>query len=79
MQLEQDLARADIKPFAWVVNQSLTPLQLTDPVLLSRRAHEATYLKELVGHAGRIVLEPWTVEFPPYEASGLAAPMEVSL
>ena len=41
MQLERDLARADIKPFAWVVNQSLTPLEVTDPVLRSRRAHEA--------------------------------------
>ena len=26
MQLERDLARANITPFAWVVNQSLTPL-----------------------------------------------------
>ncbi len=63
MQLERDLARADIKPFAWVVNQSLTPLDVTDPVLRSRRAHEATYLQELVGHAARIVLEPWSVGF----------------
>ena len=69
MQLERDLARADIKPFAWVVNQSLTPLEVTDPVLRSRRAHEATYLKELVGHAARIVLEPWSVGFSPHEGS----------
>jgi arsenite-transporting ATPase len=59
MQLARDLARADIRPFAWVVNQSLTPLDVTDPVLVLRRAHEATHLKELVGHAERIVLEPW--------------------
>ena len=62
MQLERDLARADIVPFAWVVNQSLTPLDLTDPVLRARRAHEASHLQELVGHARRIVLEPWSVE-----------------
>jgi arsenite-transporting ATPase len=61
MQLERDLARADIKAFAWVVNQSLTPLEVTDPVLQSRRAHEAIHLKELIGHAARIVLEPWSV------------------
>ncbi len=60
MQLERDLARADIRPFAWVVNQSLTPLTVTDPVLRARQAHEATHLRELVGHAPRIVLEPWT-------------------
>ncbi|MEO8704376.1 MAG: arsenical pump-driving ATPase, partial [Kofleriaceae bacterium] len=65
MQLERDLARADIKAFAWIVNQSLTPLAVTDPVLRARRAHEATHLQELVGHATRIVLEPWTDGFPP--------------
>jgi arsenite-transporting ATPase len=61
MQLERDLARADIRPFAWIVNQSLTPLELRDAVLMSRRAHEATHLQELVDHAARIVLEPWAV------------------
>jgi arsenite-transporting ATPase len=59
MQLEGDLARAGIEPFAWVVNQSLTPLAVTDPVLLSRRGHEGPHLRELVAHAGHIVLEPW--------------------
>jgi arsenite/tail-anchored protein-transporting ATPase len=63
MQLERDLARADIKPFAWIVNQSLTPLDVTDPVLRARRAQEARYLEELVGHTGRMVLEPWSDGF----------------
>jgi arsenite-transporting ATPase len=61
MQLECDLARADIKPFAWIVNQSLTPLDVTDPVLRVRRANEAVHLRELIGHATRTVLEPWAV------------------
>jgi len=69
MQLERDLARADIKPFAWVVNQSLTPLAVTDPVLRSRRAHEAGHLQELVGHAARIVLEPWSLGFSVRDAA----------
>jgi arsenite-transporting ATPase len=63
MQLERDLARADIRPFAWVVNQSLTPLDVTDPVLRSRQAHEATHLRELADHAAHIVLEPWSAGF----------------
>ncbi len=79
MQLERDLARADIKPFAWVVNQSLTPLTVTDPVLRSRQGHEATHLKELVGHAARIVLEPWSDGFAPREGRRLATPVEASL
>jgi arsenite/tail-anchored protein-transporting ATPase len=59
MQLERDLARAGITPFAWVVNQSLTPLDVTDPVLRGRRSHEAGHLRELAGHAARTAIEPW--------------------
>jgi arsenite/tail-anchored protein-transporting ATPase len=59
MQLERDLARADITPFAWVVNQSLTPLDVTDPVLRARRSHEAVHLRELGIHGKRTALEPW--------------------
>jgi arsenite-transporting ATPase len=59
MQLERDLARAGIKPSAWVVNQCLTPLKVTDPVLRSRQAHEAPFLWELSRHAAKTVLEAW--------------------
>jgi arsenite-transporting ATPase len=65
MQLERDLARAEIKPLCWIVNQSLTPLNVTDPVLRARRAHEATHLQELAAHGVRIVLEPWSDRFSP--------------
>lgn len=58
MQLERDLTRAGIHPFAWLVNQSLTPLTVTDPVLRSRQAGEARHLDELLNHASRVVLEP---------------------
>jgi arsenite-transporting ATPase len=58
MQLERDLARAGIHPFAWVVNQSLVPLQVTDPGLRTRKAHEAKHLNELLDHVSRVVLEP---------------------
>jgi arsenite-transporting ATPase len=73
MQLERDLARADVKPFAWVVNQSLTPLDLSDPVLLSRQAHEAAHLLELQGNSARTVLEPWSVGFVAGEPRAMAA------
>ena len=62
MQLERDLARADIRPLAWIVNQSLTPLSLSDPILQSRKALETGYLEELSAHATRIVLMPWKAE-----------------
>ena len=59
LQLERDLARAEITPFAWVVNQCLTSLRLTDPALRARQAHEAPFLEELSDHAARTVLEVW--------------------
>jgi arsenite-transporting ATPase len=76
MQLERDLARAEIRPFAWVVNQSLTPLNVTDPVLRSRRAHEAVHLKELVNHTQRMVLEPWSDAFSTAAGRSAVAPSE---
>lgn len=61
-QLERDLARANIRPFGWVVNQSLSPLVVTDPVLVRRRAAEARFLDE-VGHlATRVAVVPWSAQ-----------------
>jgi arsenite/tail-anchored protein-transporting ATPase len=64
-KLQADLKRAGIAPFAWVVNQCLSPLAVTDPVLVSRRAHEARYVREVTDEqTGRAVLIPWQVEPP---------------
>ncbi|MFO0757880.1 MAG: arsenical pump-driving ATPase [Byssovorax sp.] len=59
-QLERDLGRAEIHPFAWVVNQCLTPLSVTDPVLVHRRANEARYLREVASRSSRTAIVPWT-------------------
>jgi arsenite-transporting ATPase len=64
-KLQEDLHRAGIEPFAWVINQSLTPLKVVDPVLHSRQAEEAPFLREIVErHAERIALIPWKAELP---------------
>ena len=64
-KLQADLKRAGIAPFAWVINQCLTPLFVTDPVLASRRGHEARYVREVVTeHARRAALIAWQVEPP---------------
>jgi arsenite-transporting ATPase len=57
--LQRDLERAEIKPFAWVVNQSLSPLAVSNGVLRQRRALEARYLRELSELAPRAALIPW--------------------
>ncbi len=64
-KLQQDLVRAHIRPFAWVINQSLTPLAVRDPVLMARRHHERQYIREVVeGLAARTALIPWLIEAP---------------
>jgi arsenite-transporting ATPase len=58
--LQRDLERAEIHPFAWVVNQSLVPLPVTDPVLVRRRANEARFCAEVCALASRAALVPWS-------------------
>jgi arsenite-transporting ATPase len=60
--LQEDLARAGIEPFAWVVNQCLLPLALTDPTLSARRAAELEFLDEVRASARRLVLVSFTPE-----------------
>jgi arsenite-transporting ATPase len=64
-KLAEDLARAGIRTFGWVINQSLSPLVVTDPVLRGRQAEEADYIGEVVAHkAARAVLVPWQADLP---------------
>ena len=58
-QLQRDLERAGIEPFGWVINQSLVPLSVTDPLLQCRRADERPFHEEVQRLAKRVVLVPW--------------------
>ncbi|MEO8496052.1 MAG: arsenical pump-driving ATPase [Planctomycetota bacterium] len=71
-KLQEDLRRAEIEPFAWVINQSLTPLSVTDPGLQSRRQHEVPYIREVIEQrATRTAIIPWQAE-PPTGREGLS-------
>lgn len=59
--LQQDLERAEIHPFAWIINQTLTGLNLHDPVLLERQQREARFITEVAELTPRRVLMPWTL------------------
>ena len=64
-KLQQDLVRAHIRPFAWIINQSLSPLAVHDPVLVARRHHEAQYINEVVEElATRVAIIAWQLEAP---------------
>jgi len=62
--LQRDLLRADIRPFAWVLNQSLVPRTVSDPTLVRRRASERKYHVEVRALADRAYLVPWTIPVP---------------
>ncbi|MFF7647395.1 arsenical pump-driving ATPase [Streptomyces canus] len=63
--LQADLNRAGIKPFAWVVNQSLAVASPLDPLLAAKADAERRYLGEVTTeHAERTVVLPWTAAPP---------------
>ena len=58
--LQADLRRAAIEPYAWVINQSLVPLELSEPVLVARRLQEGRYIDEVTRrHANQTFLIAW--------------------
>jgi arsenite-transporting ATPase len=68
--LQEDLARADIHPFAWIINQSLSASQTTNPILQARRNNEQEYIAEVEQLSQRVAVVPWLAE-PPSDTSGL--------
>ena len=59
-RLQQDLARAGIKPFAWVINQSFLASGTTDPLLVQRGSYEIPFIDRVSnGLALRTALIPW--------------------
>ncbi len=59
-QLQNDLLRAGIHPFAWVINQSFFAAGTNDPILAERGRLELRYIDEVrERHSERVVLIPW--------------------
>ncbi len=70
-RLQDDLNRAGITPYAWVINQSFYGTGTHDPVLAERGALELRYIAEVRDKlAARLALIPWQAE-PPIGAEGL--------
>jgi arsenite-transporting ATPase len=63
--LQDDLRRAQIEPFAWVINQSFAQSGSRDPLLVARGADELPYIREVCGKfAKRTAIVPWVAEEP---------------
>jgi len=64
-RLQEDLARAGIRSFAWVINQSLLASGSRDPLLVRRGSQEAPFIRRImVDLATRTALIPWQLEPP---------------
>jgi arsenite-transporting ATPase len=59
MRLDDDLRRADIQPFAWIVNQSFAACVPRDPVLVARAAQEHPFIEEVQRRAPRTTVIGW--------------------
>lgn len=71
--LQDDLRRAHIEPYAWVINRSLLESGTRDPVLCARMAGEARQVERVThGLAQRIYLLPWQGT-PPVGVAALRA------
>ena len=63
--LQEDLRRARIEPYAWVVNRSLLASGSREPVLAARMAGEARQFERVTGGlAQRVYGVPWCVQAP---------------
>lgn len=64
-RLQDDLRRAAIEPFAWIINQSLLPLAIDDPLLARRREAERPFVQRVqTTLAPRAILIGWQSESP---------------
>ncbi|MGZ3449222.1 MAG: ArsA-related P-loop ATPase, partial [Polyangiales bacterium] len=71
-QLQADLRRAGIEPFAWVIDSSLAASGTTDPLLRERAARELEQIERVRrDYAQRVAIVPWMTE-PPIGPEWLA-------
>ncbi len=62
--MQEDLKRAGIRPFAWVVNPCLAPLHLTHALLRARQGNELRFIDEVRQLSERFAVVPWLAREP---------------
>jgi arsenite/tail-anchored protein-transporting ATPase len=64
-RLQEDLRRAQIEPYAWVINQSLLASATHDPILSQRGVYEVPFIEHVWRKASRrCALIPWQISAP---------------
>ena len=63
--LQEDLRRAKIEPYAWIVNQTFAGNRSGDPLLAARGRNELPYIKEVTEtYSKRTFMVPWVPDEP---------------
>ena len=58
--LQEDLQRAGIKPFGWVINRNFAISGSTDPLIHAKGLHELSFIKETANNLSKkTVVIPW--------------------
>jgi arsenite-transporting ATPase len=63
-RLQEDLRRAKIEPYAWIINQSFALIHSKDPFLRARGANEVRHIKEVQSLSSRSAIIPWLSREP---------------
>ena len=70
--LQEDLRRAGIEPYAWVINKSISAAGTQDPLLAARLDGERKQMERVdAGLAARVFVVPWLIR-PPIGLAELA-------
>jgi len=58
--LQNDLQRAGIKPFGWVINRNFAVSGSKDPLICAKGLHELSFIRETANSLSeRTVIIPW--------------------
>ena len=61
--LQQDLRRANIEPYGWIINRSFAVSGTTDPILSIKGLNEITYIQKVAHEmTSNCVISPWVSE-----------------
>ena len=64
-RLQEDLARAGINPYAWVINQSFLASPTREPILVQRGNYEVPFIRRVAEDLSeRTAIVPWLSEQP---------------
>lgn len=74
-QLQKDLERAGIQPYAWVINQSFAAAFPSDQILMTKARSEVRFISEVTGTLSkRMALIPWH----PEDSSGIESLLKLT-